>query len=58
MVFLIHNACNFPTDVPPGLAQVFDLIALEACAPDVFHGIAQAKVHVLSNLDALHTRWM
>ena len=49
-----QTSLNFPGDVPARLAQVFNRVRFQIRAPEVLHGVAQAEVHVLRDLDALH----
>jgi hypothetical protein len=41
-------------NVPARFFQVFDSIALEVCAPDVFYGVPAVESRVLSHLNALY----
>jgi hypothetical protein len=51
---------NFSIDVPGGFLQVCQTIVgmLEVSPPDILNRIAQAKAHVLSDLNALNTARM
>jgi hypothetical protein len=49
---------KFTLDVKGSLLKIFNGISLEISPPDVLHSIAQVEVHVLHNVNALHTRWM
>ena len=44
----------FSVEVPDGFFKVFDA-AFKIGAPDVFHRVAQAEIHVLGDLDALNS---
>jgi hypothetical protein len=47
---------DFPLDVPNSFAKILYGIAFLACSPEVFDGVAGAKVEVLGNSDALNPR--
>jgi hypothetical protein len=48
------QAVDFALDVPDRLAQILHCVALLPCAPQVFDGIADAKIVVLGYFDALY----
>jgi hypothetical protein len=52
----VLQAVDFALDVPNGLAQVLHGVAFLPCAPQVFDGIPDAEIMVLSNLDAFYPR--
>ena len=49
---------NFLVDIPDCFFKILDCIIFVIATPDVFHSIAKAKVHVLSDLYALQSRAM
>ena len=46
-------AVKLTVDVPAGLLQILDGVALEIRAPDVLHRVAEVEAHVFGDLDAL-----
>jgi hypothetical protein len=47
-----RSPLNLTLDVPSCLLQIFNSIVFQICTPNVLNGIAQAKIHVFSDLDA------
>ena len=54
MAVLALAPFDFPAHIPTSFFEVFDGVVLEVGPPDVFHRVAEAEVHALSDLDALH----
>ena len=53
-VTIVVQPVDFTLDVPNGLAQILHCVALTASPPQVFNGVADAKIVVLCDGDALN----
>lgn len=54
----LRSTFDFSRQIPPCLFQILDSISLLTSPPDVFHSIAKAEAHVLSDRNTLDSRRM
>jgi len=55
---LVFYLFEFAVDVPLCLFEVLDCVVFESSPPQILDGIAYAKVHVFSDLNALNATRM
>lgn len=48
---------DFPIDIPSRFSQIFESV-LPLVAPQIFYSVSDVEIHVLGDLNTLHTAWM